>query len=86
MPLKKYVELAELQYRAGSINYIEVLDAQRRYLDAQIGLTTALRNQNIALVNLYKAIGGGWQIINPQNNRNGAVPFYYQIVINLVVY
>ncbi len=58
---KKYVELAELQYRAGSINYIEVLDAQRRYLDAQIGLTTALRNQNIALVNLYKAIGGGWQ-------------------------
>lgn len=58
---KKYVELAELQYRAGSINYIEVLDAQRRYLDAQIGLSTALRNQNIALVNLYKALGGGWQ-------------------------
>ena len=55
------MELAELQYRAGSINYIEVLDAQRRYLDAQIGLTTALRNQNIALVNIYKAIGGGWQ-------------------------
>lgn len=57
---RKYVELAELQYRAGSINYIEVLDAQRRYLDAQIGLSNAVRDENLALVQLYKALGGGW--------------------------
>lgn len=58
---QKYVELAVLQYRAGSINYIEVLDAQRRYFDAQIGLSNAVRDENLALVELYKALGGGWQ-------------------------
>ena len=57
----KYVELAELQYRSGSINYIEVLDAQRRYFDAQIGLSNAVRDENLALVQLYKTLGGGWQ-------------------------
>lgn len=57
----KYVQLAELQYRAGSINYIEVLDAQRRYFDAQIGLSNAVRDENLALVQLYKALGGGWK-------------------------
>lgn len=58
---KKYVELAELQYRAGSINYIEVLDAQRRNFDAQISLSNALRDENLALVRLYKSLGGGWR-------------------------
>ncbi len=57
---RKYVELAELQYRAGSINYIDVLDAQRRYFDTQIGLSNAVRDENLALVQLYKALGGGW--------------------------
>ena len=57
---KKYVELAELQYRAGSINYIEVLDAQRRYLDAQINQSNSVRDEHLALVELYKALGGGW--------------------------
>lgn len=57
---RKYVELAQLQYRGGSINYIDVLDAQRRYFDAQIGVSNAVRDENLALVELYKALGGGW--------------------------
>lgn len=56
----KYVELANLQYRAGTINYIDVLDAQRRYFDAQIGLSNAIRDENLAMVGLYKSLGGGW--------------------------
>ena len=58
----KYVQLARLQYRAGSINYLDLLDAQRRYLDAQIGLSNAVRDEHLALVQLYKALGGGWQL------------------------
>ena len=58
----KYVDLARLQYRAGSINYLDLLDAQRRYLDAQIGLSNAIRDEHLALVQLYKALGGGWQM------------------------
>lgn len=57
----QYVELAHIQYRAGTLNYIDVLDAQRRYFDAQIGLSNAVRDQYIALATLYKSLGGGWK-------------------------
>ena len=56
----KYVKLAWLQYRGGTLNYIDVLDAQRRYFEAQIGVRNALRDEYLALINLYKALGGGW--------------------------
>lgn len=58
----KYVRLANIQYRGGYIGYIDVLDAQRRYLDAQINLSNAVRDEYLALVALYKALGGGWQL------------------------
>ncbi len=57
---RKYVELAHLQYRAGTLNYLDVLDAQRRYFEAQTGLSNAVRDEFLAIVNLYKALGGGW--------------------------
>ena len=56
----KYVELATFQYNYGGVKYIDVLDAQRRYFDAQIGLSNAVRDEYIALVQLYKSLGGGW--------------------------
>lgn len=57
----QYMQLATLQYRAGMINYIDVLDAQRSYFDAEISFSNAVRDQYIALVNIYKALGGGWR-------------------------
>lgn len=57
----KYVELATVQYKYGDIKYINVLDAQRRYFDAQIGLSNSVRDEYIALVHLYKSLGGGWE-------------------------
>lgn len=59
---KNYVELAQLQYINGVINYMDVLDAQRGYFDAQIGVSNAIRDELIAVVNMYKALGGGWQV------------------------
>ena len=56
----KYVKLATVQYQGGTLNYIDVLDAQRRYFDARIGVTNAVRDRYLAIVNLYKALGGGW--------------------------
>ena len=58
---KGYVDLAQLQYINGVINYMDVLDAQRGYFDAQIGVSNAIRDELIAMVNVYKAVGGGWQ-------------------------
>ncbi|MCH5235118.1 MAG: TolC family protein [Muribaculaceae bacterium] len=58
----KYQELTWKQYRGGTINYIDVLDAQRRYFEAQIARMNAIRDEHLALVQLYKALGGGWQL------------------------
>ena len=57
---REYTRLAYAQYNMGVINYIDVLDAQRRYFDAQVGLSNAVRDQYLSLVNLYKCLGGGW--------------------------
>lgn len=65
----KYVQLAQLQYRAGSLNYIDVLDAQRRYFDAQIGVSNALRDEYLSLINLYKSLGGGWELSMNKRDR-----------------
>ena len=58
----KYIQLAYLQYNGGTLNYIDVLDAERKYFDAQINLSNAIRDEYIALVTLYKVLGGGWQL------------------------
>lgn len=58
----KYMNLAHLQYTAGSISYLGVLDAQRRYFDAQISHSNAVRDELLALVDLYKCLGGGWNV------------------------
>lgn len=57
---KSHVDLAQLQYINGVINYLDVLDAQRGYFDAQIGLSNAIRDELVTVVQLYKALGGGW--------------------------
>ena len=58
---KSTLDLAQLQYLNGVIGYMDLLDAQRGYLDAQIGLSNAVRDKQITMVNLYKALGGGWK-------------------------
>ena len=59
---QRYDYLTHSQQIMGSIRYIDMLDAQRRYLDAQIGLNNAVRDEHLAMVQLYKVLGGGWQI------------------------
>jgi len=38
-----------------------VLDSDTRYFDAQLGLAQAQLSERIALVQVYSALGGGWQ-------------------------
>ena len=57
------LDLAQLQYMNGVIGYLDLLDAQRAYLEAQISLSNAVRDKQISVVNLYKALGGGWKDI-----------------------
>ena len=57
---KATMELAQLQYINGVIGYLDVLDAQRSYFDAQIGLSNAIHDKQITMVKMYNALGGGW--------------------------
>lgn len=59
---RKYVDLARFQHINGTINYIDVLDAQRKYFQAEISLSNAVRDEYLALISLYKALGGGWSV------------------------
>ena len=58
---RKYVELTQLQYISGDIRYIDFLDAERSFFDAQVEVNKAVLAKYLALVELYKALGGGWQ-------------------------
>ncbi|MBS1135828.1 MAG: transporter [Burkholderiaceae bacterium] len=52
--------LADARYRSGYVSYIDVLDTQRNLLEAERQRVLALRARQVALVDLYKALGGGW--------------------------
>ena len=52
--------LSRRQYIQGAIDYLNFLDAQRKYFDSQVGLNEAVCSEYLALVYLYKSLGGGW--------------------------
>ncbi|MEI9947524.1 MAG: TolC family protein [Pseudomonadota bacterium] len=56
------VELAELRYRGGVTDYLEVLDAQRSQFNAQIDDATTASEHTRSLIQLYKALGAGWPV------------------------
>ena len=53
--------LANMRYQGGVTSYLEVLDSDTRYFDAQLSLAQAQLNERLAMVQLYNALGGGWQ-------------------------
>jgi len=58
--LGRYAQLARLRYDNGYTSYIEVLDSERSLFQAQIQFAQAQGQLFFALINLYKALGGGW--------------------------
>ena len=53
--------LADLRYQGGVTSYLEVLDADTRLFVAELGLAEAERSELTGLVEIYRALGGGWQ-------------------------
>lgn len=58
--LEKYLYLAQLEYDNGQVDYLNVLDAQRNLFSAQLNLVQAQSTTYTTLIDLYKALGGGW--------------------------
>lgn len=59
--LKKSITTSSELFKAGRANYLEIITSQKNSLQAQLELITFEQRQNTALVDLYRAIGGGWK-------------------------
>ena len=55
------LRLVELRYKNGISSYFEVLDSQRQLFDAELQLTQLTSGLYAAVIELYRALGGGWQ-------------------------
>src|SRR6267143_1711159 len=53
--------LSDIRYRGGATSYLEVLTSQTNNFSAELGLAQARLNELLAMVQLYSALGGGWQ-------------------------
>ena len=58
--LRNYRDLAVLRYENGYSSYLEVLDAQRNLFSIELDYIQTRGSLFHALINLYKAMGGGW--------------------------
>jgi multidrug efflux system outer membrane protein len=71
-------KLALARYEGGVSGYLEVLDAQRSQFDAQNNYAGAVRDELTAVVQLYRALGGGWREVEPVSTAamhpSGAAP------------
>ena len=58
--LQQYAATARLRYDNGYTSYLEVLDAERSFFQAQLQFTQTQQKLLQAIIDLYKAMGGGW--------------------------
>jgi outer membrane protein, multidrug efflux system len=71
--LQSALGFATQRYQGGRASYLDVLTAQRNLFDAELALATTRRTQLASVVQLYKALGGGWL---PENTANAPVLLY----------
>jgi outer membrane protein, multidrug efflux system len=58
--LRSALHLAEIRYKGGLSNYLDVLTAKRSLFDVELSLTATRRLRLVSIIQLYKALGGGW--------------------------
>jgi len=66
---ERAVRLSQLRYRGGLDSYLQVLDAETRLFDGQLQLADLKRDELIAVVRLYRALGGGWRSVTNAEKR-----------------
>lgn len=72
--LSRAVDLAQVRYDSGLAYYFEVIDAQQQLFPAELLLARTRRDQLIATVVLYRALGGGWDLATDDWTRAPAPP------------
>ena len=71
--LQSALRLAELRYKGGLANYLDVLVARRSLFEAELAMTSSRRLHLVSVVQLYKALGGGWspEMDRPKGSSKG---------------
>jgi multidrug efflux system outer membrane protein len=64
--LRESVDVSQKRYLGGLATYFEVLDAQQQLYPAEFELAQIERDQLLAVVQLYRALGGGWNADVPE--------------------
>jgi len=64
------LRLSQARYDAGVVDYLEVLDSERTFFDAELRHSQAHRSVLTSFVALYKALGGGWdtRVLDNEND------------------
>lgn len=62
---REAVRIANIRYRAGLSSYVEVLDAQQQLFPAENALSLTRLSRLSTFVQLYRALGGGWNLTDP---------------------
>ena len=57
---RKNLELSEARYYNGYVSYLEVLEIQRSLFEAELSLSELTQDQLSSMIQLYRALGGGW--------------------------
>ena len=60
-PLIDAGRLSTLRYRGGLDSYLQMLDSERNLFQGELALARFKRDEIVAVVTLYRALGGGWQ-------------------------
>jgi multidrug efflux system outer membrane protein len=71
---RKANTIALARYRVGSASYFDVINADRDLFTAELSLSSAHLNTLLSLVQLYRAVGGGWQIEQSGQSAPGPMP------------
>jgi multidrug efflux system outer membrane protein len=72
--LRSALNLAEKRYQGGLASYLDVLLARRNLFDSELALTSTRRLRLVAVVQVYKALGGGWPSGGADPARSAASP------------
>ena len=71
---RESVRLSIIRYDRGLSNYLEIIDAQIQMYPAESATVTYDLGRKLALVDLYRALGGGWNLSDSQWTSISAAP------------
>jgi len=72
--LQSALNFADQRYQGGRASYLDVLTSQRSLFEAELDLARTRRVQLISVVQLYKALGGGWTPNAPAERHLVSMP------------